>query len=74
MPAARFRVKFRERFTVGMGVTGAEVAAASGKVVLTGTAIHSTLVDDAGRIAGEVAGVKEVVNRIVVAHGPRPLG
>jgi cytidylate kinase len=71
---AHIRIKLRERFTVGMGVTGAEVAADGGKVVLTGTAIHSTLVEDAGRIAGEVAGVKEVVNRMVVAHGPRGLG
>ena len=38
------------------------------------TATHSTLVDDVGRIAGEVAGVKEVVNRMAIAHGPRPLG
>jgi cytidylate kinase len=71
---AHVRVKLRERFTVGMGVTGAEVAAAGGKIVLTGTAIHSTLVEDASRIAGEVAGVKEVVNRMVVAHGPRAIG
>jgi cytidylate kinase len=71
---AHIRVKLRERFTVGMGVSGADVAAQGGKIVLTGTAIHSTLVEDAGRIAGEVAGVKEVVNRMVVAHGPRPRG
>jgi cytidylate kinase len=71
---AHVRVKLRERFTVGMGVSGADVAADGGKIVLTGTAIHRALVEDAGRIAGEVAGVKEVVNRMVVAHGPRRLG
>jgi cytidylate kinase len=71
---AHIRIKLRERFTVGMGVTGADVAANGGKVVLTGTAIHSTLVNDASRIAGDVAGVKEVVNRMVVVHGPRALG
>jgi cytidylate kinase len=70
---AHVRVKLRERFTVGMGVSGADVAADGGKIVLTGTAIHRALVEDAGRIAGEVAGVKEVVNRMVVAHGPRGL-
>ena len=71
---AHVRVKLHERFTVGMGVSGADVAADAGKIVLTGTAIHRALVEDAGRIAGEIAGVKEVVNRMVVAHGPRGLG
>jgi cytidylate kinase len=71
---AHVRIKLHERFTVGMGVSGADVAADAGKIVLTGTAIHRALVEDAGRIAGEVAGVKEVVNRMVVAHGPRGLG
>jgi cytidylate kinase len=68
---AHIRVKFRERFTVGMGVTGAEVRADGGKIVLTGTAIHTMLMDDARKIVDETPGVKEVENRMVVIHGPR---
>ena len=71
---AHIRIKLRERFTVGMGVTGVEVTASGGRVVLTGTAVHSALVADASELAGEVPGVKEVVNRMVVVHGPRALG
>jgi cytidylate kinase len=71
---AHIRNKFRERFTVGMGVTGAEVRADGGKIVLTGTAIHTALVDDARKIVEETPGVKEVENRMVVVHGPRALG
>ena len=70
---AHIRVKFRERFTVGMGVTGAEATANGGTVVLTGTAVHSALVADASKLVGKIAGVKEVVNRMVVVHGPRGL-
>lgn len=70
---AQVRVKLREHFTVGMGVTGVEAKTDGGKVVLTGTAIHTDLVADASKIAGEVAGVKNVVNRMVVVHGPRGL-
>jgi cytidylate kinase len=70
---AHIRVKFRERFTVGMGVNGAEVRADGGKIVLTGTAIHTALVDDARKIVDETPGVKEVENRMVVIHGPRAL-
>jgi Cytidylate kinase-like family/BON domain len=71
---AHIRVRFRERFTVGMGVTGAEARAYGGKIVLTGTAIHATLVDDARKIVEQTPGVKEVENRMVVVHGPRALG
>jgi len=70
---AHIRIKLRERFTVGMGVTGIEATVNGGKVVLTGTAIHSTLVADASKLVSEIAGVKEVVNHMVVVHGPRAL-
>jgi len=70
---AHVRVKLRERFTVGMGVTGVEATVNGGKIVLTGTAIHSTLVADASKLVSEIAGVKEVVNHMVVVHGPRGL-
>jgi cytidylate kinase len=70
---SHIRIKLGEHFTTGMGVTGVEAAVNGGKVVLTGTAIHTTLVADASKIVGEIAGVKEVVNRMVVVHGPRGL-
>jgi cytidylate kinase len=70
---AHIRIKLRERFIPGTGVTGVGATASGGKVVLTGLAIHDTLAADAGKLAAEVAGVKEVVNRIVVVHGPRGL-
>ena len=70
---AHIRIKLRERFTVGMGVTGVEAKASGGKVVLTGSAIHSALVADASRIAGAIAGVRDVQNRMVVLHGPHGL-
>jgi cytidylate kinase len=66
-------IKLREHFIPGMGVTGVGATASGGKVVLTGTAIHDSLAADASKIAAEVAGVREVVNRIVVVHGPRGL-
>ena len=50
-----------------------QTAPTGGKVVLTGIAIHSKLVDDASELVGAVSGVKEVQNRMVVVHGPRPL-
>jgi cytidylate kinase len=68
---AHVRVKLRERFTVGMGVTDIDVRADKGTIVVTGKAIHSALVDDASKIAAEIDGVKGVVNRMVVVHGPR---
>ena len=40
---------------------------------MTGKAIHSALVEDASKIVGDIAGVKEVVNRMAVVHGPRGL-
>lgn len=68
------RVKLRERFTVGMGVSGADATSSGGRVVLTGIAVHSALLEDASKLAGEIPGVREVVNRMTVVHGPHPLG
>jgi cytidylate kinase len=70
---AHIRIKLRERFFAGTGVSGVEATADGGRVVLTGTAIHTALAADASKIVGEIAGVKEVVNRIDVVHGPRGL-
>ncbi|MPZ33082.1 MAG: BON domain-containing protein [Rhodospirillales bacterium] len=70
---AHVRIKLRERFIPGTGVSGVGATADGGRIVLTGVAIHDTLAADAGRLAAAVAGVKEVVNRIVVVHGPRGL-
>ena len=70
---AHIRIKLCERFTVGMGVTGIVVTVTGGKVVLSGTAIHSTLAANAGQIVGAIAGVKEVQNGIIVVHGPHGL-
>ena len=70
---AHVRIKLRERFIVGTGVSGVEATANGGKIVLTGMAIHSALVDDASKLAAEIAGVKAVENRMVVVHGPRGL-
>ena len=70
---AHVRIKLRERFGVGMGVTGLEAKADGGKIVLTGMAIHSALVEDAGKLAHAVSGVREVQNRMVVVRGPRGL-
>ena len=57
------------------GSTGADIEgpmhADGGKIVLTGMAVHRVLVEDASKLAGEVSGVKEVQNRMVVVHGPR---
>ena len=68
---AHVRIKLRERFGVGTGVSGVEAKADGGKIVLTGMAVHRVLVEDASKLASEVSGVKEVQNRIVVVHGPR---
>jgi cytidylate kinase len=68
---AHVRIKLRERFGVGTGVSGVEAKADGGKIVLTGMAIHRVLVEDASKLAGAVSGVKEVQNRMVVVHGPR---
>jgi cytidylate kinase len=70
---AHVRLRLAERFTAGTGVSGIEAAARGGKVVLKGIAIHSTLADEAARIAGTVAGVKDVDNRIDIVRGPRGL-
>jgi cytidylate kinase len=71
---AHVRVKLRERFTVGMGVSDVDAVAENGTIVVTGKAIHSELVADAGKIAAGTEGVKAVVNRMVVVHGPRVFG
>jgi cytidylate kinase len=68
---AHVRIKLRERFGVGTGVSGVEAIADGGKIILTGIAIHKALVEDASKLAGAVAGVKEVQNRMEVVHGPR---
>ena len=68
---AHVRIKLRERFGVGTGVSSLEAKADGGRIVLTGMAIHRALVEDASKLAGEVSGVKEVQNRMVVVHGPR---
>jgi cytidylate kinase len=70
---AHVRLRLRERFGVGTGVSGVEAAVHGGKIVLTGMAIHSALVDDASKLAGAIAGVTEVQNRMVVVRGPRAL-
>ena len=68
---AHVRLRLRERFTVGMGASGADATVHAGKIVLTGTAIHSALVEDASKLAGAIAGVKAVENQMVVVRGPR---
>jgi cytidylate kinase len=68
---AHVRLRLRERFGVGTGVSGVDATAHAGKIVLTGTAIHSALVEDASKLAGAIAGVKAVENQMVVVRGPR---
>lgn len=68
---ARIRARLRERFGPGTGVTGADVTASGGKVVLVGTAIHPTLSSDAASLVGATTGVSEVLNRIEIVRGPR---
>jgi cytidylate kinase len=68
---AHVRIKLRERFGVGTGVSGVEAKADGGKIILTGIAIHKAFVEDASKLAGAVSGVKEVQNRMEVVHGPR---
>jgi cytidylate kinase len=70
---AHVRIKLRERFDVGTGVSGVEATANAGKIVLTGMAIHSALLDDASKLAGAVSGVTAVENQMVVVRGPRAL-
>lgn len=70
---ARVRARLRERFTPGTGVGGLRATVCAGRVVLHGTAIHSILAEEAGRTAGAVDGVKDVLNKIEVVHGPRGL-
>ena len=55
---AHVRIKLRERFIPGTGVSNVDAAANGGRVVLTGVAIHGSLAADAGKLAAEVAGVK----------------
>jgi cytidylate kinase len=67
------RLRLAERFTAATGVTGIESAVGDGKVVLKGIAIHSSLAEEAAKVAGTVAGVKDVDNRIEIVRGPRGL-
>jgi cytidylate kinase len=67
---AHVRMKLRERFIAGTGVSNVDATADGGRVVVTGVAIHEALAADAGKLAAEVAGVKEVVNHINVVHWP----
>ena len=66
---ARIRLELGERFTFGTGVSGIEASARSGKVLLRGTAIHTTLAAEAGRIVTAIVGVNEVQNDIIVRRG-----
>jgi cytidylate kinase len=66
-------IKLRERFTSGSGVSGIAATVEDGNVVLKGRAIHSALAAEAARIAGGIAGVKSVENRIEVVRGPKGL-
>ena len=70
---AHIHIKLSERFTTAMGGNDFAAKVDAGKVVLTGTVIHATLAADAVRIAGSIAGVKDVENRIVVLHRPHGL-
>lgn len=70
---ARIRIKLGERFTLGTGVGSLRAEAAASRVILHGSALHTSLAQEAGRIVGEIPGVKDVDNRIEVVRGPRPL-
>ena len=70
---AHMRVKLRERFTAGTGVSGIAATARGGKVVLEGIAIHATLAHEAGKIVAAIPGVKDVDNRVEIVRGPRGL-
>jgi cytidylate kinase len=70
---ARMRVKLRERFTAGTGVSGLEATARGGKVVLKGIAIHTSLADEVGKIVAAIPGVRDVDNRVEIVRGPRGL-
>jgi hypothetical protein len=70
---AHVRARLRDRFTAGTGVSGADVKVCDGRIVLTGSAIHGALAEEAGRIAGAAAGVRDVDNRIEVVRAPRGL-
>jgi osmotically-inducible protein OsmY len=67
------RIKLGERFTLGMGVSGIEAKASSGKVVLKGIAIHPALAAEAAQIVAILPGVKDVRNQIQIVRGPRAL-
>jgi cytidylate kinase len=70
---AQIRVRLAERFTAGMGLTGIAASVRCGKAVLGGTAIHTSLAQEAARLAGTVPGVKDVLNKIEVVRRPRGL-
>ena len=68
---AHVRIKLSERFVPGTGVSGLKAKADGGRVVLTGTSVHSLLAAEAAEIAGTIEGVRWVDNRIEVVRRPR---
>ncbi|MGZ8323699.1 MAG: cytidylate kinase family protein [Rhodoplanes sp.] len=70
---ARLRTKLRERFTLGTGVSWLDAKVTGGRVVLTGTAVHTALATEAVDIVNGTAGVKSLDNHIQVVRGPHPL-
>ncbi|MGZ8367910.1 MAG: BON domain-containing protein, partial [Rhodoplanes sp.] len=70
---ARLRTKLRERFTLGTGVSWLDAKVTGGRVVLTGTAVHTALAAEAVDIVNGTAGVKSLDNHIQVVRGPHPL-
>jgi len=67
---ARIRIVLSDHYGAGTGVTGIEATVEKGKVILTGTAIHTRLGADAAEIVRSVPGVKEVENRVVIVRSP----
>jgi osmotically-inducible protein OsmY len=68
---AQIRNRLADRFTMGTGVGGIRATASAGRVALHGLAIHSSLAEEAAKLVGGIAGVKEVDNRIEIVRGPR---
>ena len=65
------RIKLRERFVPGTGVSGLRAKADGGRVLLTGTSVHRLLAAEAAKIAGAIDGVRWVDNQIEVVRRPR---
>jgi cytidylate kinase len=66
---SRVRAALGDHVGIGMGVSVVDVAVAQGKVTLTGTAIHSQLRADLETVVRGIAGVKGIVNNVVVLRG-----